>query len=251
MKLISWNVNGIRAVYKKGFLEWVKKENPDILCLQEIKAHEEQIPDELKKIPGYHSYFSMGEKKGYSGVAIWTKEIPLKVNSHFLMKELNGEGRILELEYNNFFLYNVYFPNGKASPERLLFKLSFYKAFLTYIKKKKKGIIICGDVNTAHTENDLARPKENEKISGFLPEERSWIDQLLKAGFSDSFRFFHKNNGYYTWWDVKTRARERNVGWRIDYFFLSNNLMSHLKMARIHSNVEGSDHCPISIDIEF
>lgn len=250
MKIISWNVNGVRAVSKKGFLEWFLRENADIVCVQETKAHAEQIPEETKNIPGYHSFFSMGERKGYSGVGVWSRTEPLAVRSEFGIPALDGEGRILEVEYPGFILFNVYFPNGKASPERLKYKLAFYSAFSAYIKKKKKPVIFCGDVNTAHQERDLARPKENEKTSGFLPEERKWIDGICAAGFLDSLRVFDESGERYTWWDMKTMARERNVGWRIDYFFVSEKLKKALTGAEIHDSVFGSDHCPISVTLE-
>lgn len=249
MKLISWNVNGIRAVHKKGFLEWFLKEKADIVCVQETKAHEEQVPEDVKNISGYSSYFSMGERKGYSGVGVWSKIPPISVKSKFGIKALDGEGRILELEFNDFFLFNVYFPNGKASEERLSFKLKFYGEFLKYIKKKKKPVIFCGDVNTAHKEIDLARPKQNEKTSGFLPEERVWIDKFISSGFLDSLRVFDTRGENYTWWDLKSYARDRNIGWRIDYFFISSDLRGRLKSAKILTNVYGSDHCPISIEL--
>ena len=252
IKLLSWNVNGIRAIYKKGFLDWFQKEKPDILCIQETKAHEEQLPDELKNVKGYEVIFGSGERKGYSGVALYTKEKPLSIKKGFGKKEFDNEGRILIAEYPEFHLFNIYFPNGKARAERLKYKMDFYDAFLANVKKLKKAgkkIIICGDVNTAHKEIDIARPKENEKISGFLPEERAWIDKFLDSGFIDTFRIFNKEPDQYTWWDMITRARERNVGWRIDYFFISENLKKQTKNAFIKPEVMGSDHCPIGIEI--
>ncbi len=252
IRLLSWNVNGIRAIHKKGFLDWVAKENPDILCIQETKAHEEQLPDELKNANSYNSFFCAGERKGYSGVALYTKEKPISIKKGFGKKQFDNEGRILIAEYPGFFLFNIYFPNGKANAERLKYKMDFYDSFLAKVKKlKKEGkkIVICGDVNTAHKEIDIARPKENEKVSGFLPEERAWIDKFLSAGFIDSFRILHEEPDQYTWWDMITRARERNVGWRIDYFFISDNMKSQIKDAFILPEVMGSDHCPIGIEI--
>lgn len=251
-RILSWNVNGIRAVYKKGFLDWFKEEKPDILCIQETKAHEEQLSDDLKNVEGYHSYFCAGERKGYSGVAVYSKEEPISVKRGFGIKEFDNEGRILILEYPDFHLFNIYFPNGKAREERLKYKMDFYDVFLDYVKKlKKKGkkVVMCGDVNTAHKEIDIARPKENEKISGFLPEERAWMDKLVENGFIDTFRMFNQEPQNYTWWDMVTRARDRNVGWRIDYFFVSDNMKSQIKNAFILSDVMGSDHCPIGIEI--
>ncbi len=251
-KLISWNVNGIRAAYKKGFLDWMKKENPDILCIQETKAHEEQLADELKNVKGYHSYFCSGERKGYSGVAVYTKEKPISIKKGFGIEKFDNEGRILILEYPHFTLFNIYYPNGKARAERLQYKMEFYDTFLVYVnklKKKGKKIIICGDVNTAHKEIDLARPKENSKVSGFLPEEREWIDKFLGYGYVDTFRMFNQEPDNYTWWDQITRARERNVGWRIDYFYVNEEFKDNVKEAFILSDVMGSDHCPIGIKI--
>ncbi len=251
IKILSWNVNGLRAVHKKGFLDWFAAANPDILCLQETKAHEEQLPEELKMVDGYQSYFCSGERKGYSGVAIYTKEKPISIKKGFGDKKFDNEGRILIAEYPDFNLFNIYYPNGKASAERLQFKMEFYDAFLDYankLKKKGKKLIICGDVNTAHKEIDIARPKENSTVSGFLPEERAWIDKFLSSGYVDTFRMFNQEPNNYTWWDMVTRARERNVGWRIDYFYVSENAKDDIKDAFILSDVMGSDHCPIGIE---
>ena len=252
IKIISWNVNGIRAMHKKGLIDWITKTQPDILCLQETKAHEEQLPYELVNIDGYYSYFCSGEKKGYSGVAIYSKEKPISIKKGFGIEKFDNEGRILIAEYSGFILFNIYYPNGKASPERLKFKMEFYDAFLNYVnnvKEKNVKIVFCGDVNTAHKEIDLARPKENSTVSGFLPEERSWIDKLISNGYLDTFRLFNNEPGNYTWWDQVTRARERNVGWRIDYFFVSGNVIDNLKSAFILNDVMGSDHCPIGIEL--
>lgn len=252
LKLLSWNVNGIRAVYKKGFLDWFKKEDPDILCLQETKASEEQLVDDLKNPPGYYSYFSSAQKKGYSGVAVYTKEPPLKVEKGFGIERFDSEGRILTLHYEKFVLMNIYYPNGKASPERLQYKLDFYDAFLDFTEKlraKGKNLVICGDVNTAHKEIDLAHPKENETTSGFLPVEREWMDKFFGHGYVDTFRIFNNEPGQYTWWHVITRARERNVGWRIDYFFVDENFGKNVKSGFIMPEVMGSDHCPTGIEI--
>lgn len=245
-------MNGIRAAYKKGLLDWFLQEKPEILCIQETKATEEQLPSELKDVSGYHTFLSSAEKKGYSGVLLYTKEKPQSVRTGFGIERFDSEGRILIVEYAPFVLFNVYFPNGKASPERLRYKMDFYDAFLEYadaLKKKGKKLVICGDVNTAHKERDLTRAKENEKISGFLPEERAWIDKFIAHGYIDTFRMFNQRPGQYTWWDLKTRARERNVGWRIDYFFVSQNLEKKIKSAYILPQVTGSDHCPIGIDL--
>lgn len=254
MKLLSWNVNGIRAAYKKGFLDWFKTAKPDILCLQETKAMKEQLPDDLLNVNGYTSYFSSAERKGYSGTATYTKINPVKVENGIGIKKFDSEGRFLVTEFDEFILFNIYFPNGKARRERLQYKMDFYESFLKHLKKllkQGKKIVICGDVNTAHKEIDLARPKPNEKISGFLPQEREWIDKLLKTGFIDTLRVFNQKPEQYTWWDMMTRARDRNVGWRIDYFFISDNLKGNLKNAFILPEVMGSDHCPVGIELEF
>lgn len=252
VRILSWNVNGIRAVYKKGFVEWIRSVDPDILCIQETKAREEQLPEDLKNIDNYQSYFCWGEKKGYSGTAIYTKEKPKNVSRKLGIEKFDNEGRILIAEYDAFTLFNIYFPNGKAKEERLQYKMDFYEAFLNHVKKLKdkgKKIIICGDVNTAHKEIDLARPKSNEKTSGFLPEERAWIDKLLANGFLDTLRMFNDKPEQYSWWDMITRARERNVGWRIDYFFISDNLKEQTMDAFIMPEVMGSDHCPVGLKI--
>jgi exodeoxyribonuclease-3 len=253
IKLISWNVNGIRAVLKKGFLEWFKKENPDILCIQETKAWEEQLPEELKNIPGYNSFFCQGIKKGYSGTAIYTKEKPINVERGFGIEKYDCEGRILIAEYKEFTMMNIYYPNGKQSKERLDYKMEFYETFQKYANDlvvKGKKIIVCGDVNTAHKEIDLARPKENSKVSGFLLEERAWIDRFLADGYHDTLRMFTDKGEIYTWWDQITRARERNVGWRIDYFYVSENFKKNVTNAFVLPDVMGSDHCPIGIEIK-
>lgn len=252
IKMLSWNVNGIRAVLGKGFLEWLHGENPDILCLQETKASPDQLSDELLSIDGYRAYFSSAEKKGYSGVALYTREDPVSVAEGMGIPQFDTEGRVLAADYGAFILYNVYFPNGKASDERLRYKMDFYDAFLAHVEKKRaegRDIIVCGDVNTAHKAIDLARPKENETISGFLPEERAWIDRFLSAGYVDTFRAFDSGPDNYTWWHFRSRARERNVGWRIDYFYVSESFMKHITDAFILPEVTGSDHCPIGITV--
>mgnify|MGYP001047682359 CR=1 FL=1 len=253
MRIISWNVNGIRAAHKKGFLEWLDQESPDIMCVQETKASEDQLPDALKAIPGYTSYFISAEKKGYSGVAVFTKAKPEQVTSSFPAESFSKEGRVLAVDYGEFVLLNVYFPNGKSSAERLQYKMDFYDDFLDYadgIKNSGKHVVICGDVNTAHKEIDLARPKANEGTSGFLPIERAWIDKLLEHGYVDTLRLFNQEPDQYTYWDMITRARDRNVGWRIDYFFVNEGFVPRLKTGFILTDVMGSDHCPIGIEID-
>lgn len=253
-RILSWNVNGIRAAQKKGLIDWIVKESPDILCMQETKAHPEQLSEDLLNIEGYKSYFSSSSvKKGYSGVAIYTKVEPLKVEHGFGIPKFDDEGRIIIAEYKKFVLINIYYPNGKAREERLKYKMDFYDAFLKYVEKlksKSKKIVVCGDVNTAHKEIDLARPKENEKVSGFLPIEREWLDKFFSHGYHDTFRMFNQEPEQYTWWDQVTRARDRNVGWRIDYFFVSDNFKKNVKDAFIMQEVMGSDHCPVGVEIE-
>jgi exodeoxyribonuclease III len=250
VKIFSWNVNGIRAVQKKGFIEWVLKEKPDILCLQETKAHIEQLDDELVNIPGYYSYFSSGERKGYSGVATYTKQKPLSVSHGIGVERFDSEGRILVTEYPEFTLLNIYFPNGQKDEDRLKYKMEFYDAILDYceeLKKQGKKLIISGDYNTAHKEIDLKNPKENEDRSGFLPIERAWLDKFISYGYIDTFRYFYPDEEKYSWWSYKFKARDRNIGWRIDYHFVSDNLISEVKEAEIRNDVSGADHCPIVI----
>ncbi len=255
MKIYSWNVNGIRAIAKKGFFTWLESLDADIICLQETKASVDQLGFDLTNIEPYRAYFTSAEKKGYSGVATYSKIEPLEVQLGLKEKKFDCEGRTIITKYQNFTLFNIYFPNGKASAERLAYKMAYYDFLLDYLRdllKTEKNIIICGDVNTAHQEIDLARPKENQLISGFLKSERAWIDQLLQIGFVDSFRYLNPSKkDAYTWWSQRSGARKRNVGWRIDYFFLSDQLKKHLQNARIHHETLGSDHCPISIELNF
>lgn len=254
LKIISWNVNGIRASYKKGLVDFIKKETPDIICLQETKALIEQLPEELKNIEGYTLYLNPAEiKKGYSGVAVYSKIKPINVEKNKLGNKFkDNEGRILSLQFEDFILFNIYFPNGGKSPEHFKYKLHFYEETLKYLNalKKKTNVILCGDMNVAHEEIDIARPKENEKSIGFLPEERDWVTRFLNSGFVDTFRIFCKEGGHYSWWDMKTRARERDIGWRIDYFFVNKEIEKNVKKAEILKNVMGSDHCPILIELK-
>ena len=253
MKLISWNVNGLRAVHKKGNWSDVFEHSPDILGLQEIKSTKEQLPDEVRDVPGYFSYFnSPTEKKGYSGVALYSRIEPEQVEYGMGIPEFDVEGRVITAHYKDFVLLNVYFPNGGQGPHRIAYKLRFYEAFLNHIETLRgtgKGIIFCGDINTAHEEIDLARPKENQNNTGFLPEERAWLDEVEAHGYVDTFRNLNPEKVAYTYWDLFTRARDRNVGWRIDYFFVSPNLLPRLKNAFILSSVFGSDHCPLGIEL--
>jgi len=253
MRLISWNVNGIRAADRKGFFEWLQKEKLDILCLQEIKAQPAQFPPHLKNTPGYNVFINSAERKGYSGVATYTKNKPKKIKKGFGIEKFDIEGRTLITEFDDFVLFNIYYPNGKKNQERLDYKLNFYDTFLAYadnLKEEGKNIIVCGDFNTAHKEIDLEHPKQNEKISGFLPIERAWIDTFIDHGYVDTFRHFNKEPKQYSWWSMRTAARERNVGWRLDYFFVNKELLPKVKKAFIMQEVMGSDHCPVGIEIE-
>ena len=250
MRVISWNVNGLRAVHKKGFLDWLSSEDPDILCLQETKAHEEQLPEEVRSVAGYRSFFSTPERKGYSGVGLYTKKAPDSVQFGF-GDRFDAEGRTIIADYGEFVLFGIYFPNGRQSAERLQYKMDFYDAFLEYAEKTRasgKHVVVCGDVNTAHKEIDLARPKENANVSGFLPQERAWIDEFLDHGYKDTLRIFNQEPENYSYWDMMTRARDRNVGWRIDYFFVDQVFAERLTGAFILPDVMGSDPCPVGIE---
>jgi exodeoxyribonuclease-3 len=254
IKILSWNVNGVRAALKKGLLDWLKKTSPDILCLQETKASEAQLPPELRYPPGYEVVWNAAERPGYSGVATFSKKKPVSVKRGFGIAQFDREGRVLETDHGDFILFNIYFPNGKMGPERLKYKMDFYDEALKYfikLTKKGKKLVICGDYNTAHHPIDLAHPKQNEDVSGFLPIERAWMDRLEKSGFIDTFRVFNKEPSQYSWWDIRTGARARNIGWRIDYHFISENLKPHLKNAFILPEVMGSDHCPVGVELKF
>jgi exodeoxyribonuclease-3 len=253
-KILSWNVNGIRALERKGFLDWLAKESPDILCVQETKVQPDQLSESLKNPEGYEVYWSFADRKGYSGVATFTRETPADVRYGFGIDRFDSEGRIVITDYTDFVLFNIYFPNGKKDAERLQYKMDFYDACLEYLEKLRKDgrkLAICGDYNTAHKEIDLAHPKENSKVSGFLPIEREWMDRLAAHGYVDTFRRFNQEPGQYSWWDQKSRARERNVGWRIDYFFVSDNMVESVTDAFIMQEVEGSDHCPVGIIVDI
>ncbi len=255
-RFFSWNVNGIRAIEKKGFRDWFFRQQPDILAVQETKASPEQVSDFLRQPPGYHGYWVSAERKGYSGVAVFSRKKPVSVISGLGNPLYDREGRTLILEYPSFVFAAVYFPNGKLSPERLRYKMGFYQEFFELYKRysrtdKKKVFILCGDLNTAHQEIDLARPRENSNLSGFLPEERIWIDRFIDAGLADTFRFLHPQIAEYTWWDLKSAARRRNVGWRIDYFFISRTFLSRVEDAFIAADVYGSDHCPVGMTVRL
>ena len=254
LTFISWNVNGIRSIDKKEALRWVDREKIDFLALQEIKAEEHQIPDTLFDRKFKQRCVSSSHKKGQSGVALFT-DIDPEFCGACPEVDILGEGRINEFHFGNIAFFNVYFPNGKRNAERLEYKMAFYDRFLDYIealRKRGKSIIVCGDVNTAHKAIDLARPEANEETSGFLPIEREWMDRFVACGYIDTFRYIHGDEpDRYSWWSMRTRARERNVGWRIDYFFVSEDLEEKVVDADILDSVTGSDHCPVKLVMQL
>ncbi len=253
-KLISWNVNGIRAAEKKGLLDYIQRSDADVLAVQEIKALPDQVPPALLDPPGYRTYVHSAERKGYSGTAVFSRIEPLSVQTGLGIDEFDHEGRTQILQFPSFTLFNVYYPNGGSGEERLGFKLRFYEAFLETVReldRTGRPLVICGDVNTAHHEIDLAEPELNRETSGFLPAERAFLDRLLEMGFVDTFRQFHPEPGQYTWWDMYTRARRDNRGWRIDYFFVNQPLAPQVRDAWIEPAVEGSDHCPIGLLLDI
>jgi exodeoxyribonuclease-3 len=250
MKIISWNVNGIRAVYKRNFLNWMKESRADIVCLQETKAQPNQLSGDLIKLDNFYSYFNSADKKGYSGVAVYTKQTPIFVQSELGIERFDNEGRMLKFKYKDFVLINLYLPHGGRQKENLNYKLKVYDYLLEYLKKIiNEKVVLIGDFNIAHQEIDLARPKQNKNNIMFTSKERERINKIIKLGFMDTFRQFHKEGGHYTWWPYFAKARERNLGWRIDYVFTSAKTTLKLKNAFIMKNVQGSDHCPIGIDL--
>ncbi len=251
MKLISWNVNGLRAVLKKSFLDFIGTEQPDVLCLQETKCAPEQV--EQLWPAHYTTYWNSAEKKGYSGTAIFARQRPLNVTPHVGILEHDREGRVLTAEFDNFFLVNVYVPNSKRELTRLAYRQTWDRDFLAFLKKleQRKPVVFCGDLNVAHTAIDLANPKANVKNHGFTPEERAGFGNFVEAGFLDTFREFEKGGGHYTWWSQFGGARSRNVGWRLDYFLISQSLRPQLKKAYIRPQILGSDHCPVGIELKF
>jgi len=254
MKIISWNVNGLRACVNKGFLDFIKTQNPDIVGLQETKLQYINIPPEIHQMRQYHTYWSFAEKSGYSGTALFSKSQPRNISYTINDDRFSTEGRIIQADYPDFTFLNIYFPNGQMSEQRLQYKMDFYDQFLIYVqtlRTKQKNIIIMGDVNTAHTEIDLAHPKENSKFSGFLPIERAWLDSFIAHGYIDTFRHFDKSPKNYTWWSFRANARAKNVGWRIDYCFVTQECLDHVKNAFILPDIAGSDHCPIGIDFDI
>ncbi len=253
LKIISWNVNGIRAAVRNGFLEWLSKDDSAIVCLQEVKAREEQLEGLFEFPQKYHVVWNAAQRAGYSGVATLSRIKPLKTELGLGIAEFDSEGRIILQEYEKFYLYNIYFPNGQKDDERLDFKMRFYDAFLEHIENRRregKAVIVCGDFNTAHKEIDLKNPKANEKTSGFLPIERAWIGKFIAHGYVDTFRMFNQQGDNYTWWTYRFGARGRNAGWRIDYFFIDKEHAAMVKDAFIQSDIMGSDHCPIGIELD-
>lgn len=247
--IISWNVNGIRAVEKKGLYEWLQSEQPDILCLQETKAQPEQLTEKFFKQEGYTPYFESAEKKGYSGVAVYTKTKPLSV-TNLNIDEYDNEGRTIVLEYKNFTLVNCYFPNSQAEGKRLGYKTGFNIAvhnLCNFLLESGKNVVLCGDYNVAHKPIDLTHPKANEKNPGYLPEERKWMDMFLDSGYADTFRMFNTEPDNYSWWSYRMNARSKNVGWRIDYVCVNNGFKNNIKSADILKDVMGSDHCPVKV----
>jgi len=252
LTLYSWNVNGLRAVHRKGvFLPWLAQEQPDVLALQETKCHPDQLPDELRHPPGYHTYWAAAERGGYSGVALYTRREPLAVQVGLGRDDYDREGRTLVADYGDFVLINAYFPNGGRDHTRVPFKMQYKADFLVYCNRLRgdgRSVVFCGDVNTSHQPIDLARPRQNQNTTVFLPQERAWMDEVVAQGYIDTFRGRYPDRaGAYTWWAQVTFSREKNVGWRLDYFFVSPDLWPRVIDATIHPEVQGSDHCPVGL----
>jgi exodeoxyribonuclease-3 len=252
-KILSWNVNGIRAIEKKGMLSSIRETSPDILCLQETKIQEDQLTEELSAPAGYLSYWSSAVKKGYSGVAVFTREKPLSV-SRLGVSRFDDEGRVLVLEYPRFILINAYFPNSQEEGARIEYKIDFCDTLMNYARgrvKEGKNLVICGDYNIAHKPIDLTNPKANEKNPGYLPEERAWMEKFVSSGFADTFRIFNAEPGHYSWWSYRFNARAKNIGWRIDYHCVNDGFRPKVKSAEILKDVMGSDHCPVSVTLDI
>lgn len=255
MKLISWNVNGLRAAVNKGFDDFFKKENADIFCIQETKMQEDQLDENIKGIfKEYNSYWNSAEKKGYSGTAIFTKKKPMNVTYGIGIEEHDKEGRVITLEFENFFMVNCYTPNAKRELERLDYRMVWEDEFRKYLLKlnESKPVVMCGDLNVAHEEIDLKNPKTNRRNAGFTDEERGKMTELLNAGFTDTFRYLYPDKpDMYTWWSYMFKAREKNAGWRIDYFIVSKSIENKIKESYIYSEIMGSDHCPVGLALEI
>lgn len=254
MRLYSWNVNGIRAAQRKGFLDWLSRDQPDILAVQETKAHPDQLDRVLRQPEGYHTYWASAERKGYSGVGLYTRIEPDEVQIGLGIPEYDREGRTIIADYGEFILIAAYFPNGGRDHSRVPFKMAYKHDFLAYVEAKRKQgrkVIFCGDINTAHQPIDLARPKQNQNATGFLPLERAWIDKVVSLGYFDTYRALYPGEeGAYSWWTYIGGARDRNVGWRLDYFFTCPEAWSMVAGAGIHPEVYGSDHCPVSLELK-
>ena len=255
IKLVSWNVNGIRAVSKKeDFWSWFEDDDSDIINFQEVRATQEQIPKKLAEIDGFHKFYNEAEKKGYSGVGTYSKIKPLSVTKGLGVEELDNEGRVLKIEYPDFILFNIYFPNSGKEGSRLDFKVHFCNELLSQLvelKNEGKNLVITGDYNIAHNPIDVYNPKNCEGKSGYLPEERAWLDELEEAGFVDTFRMFDEGEGNFTWWSYRFKARERNSGWRLDYFFVNEEIKDNVIAAKILADIYGSDHCPVTLELDF
>ena len=252
MKITTWNINGYRAVLKKGFGDWVRQDGSDVICLQEVKARPDQIEEMYRSWDGYSSYWNPAERPGYSGVAIFTRVPPLEIGFGLDDSRFDSEGRVIWMRYPEFTLFNIYFPNGQRGQERVEYKLDFYARLLEMcgdLHNRGQQIIITGDFNTAHQEIDLTHPKQNSTTSGFLPEERAWVTRFLENGFTDAYRHFYPERIQYTWWTYISNARARNVGWRLDYHLVSNGLMDSVRDVVIQDQVMGSDHCPVTLEI--
>jgi exodeoxyribonuclease-3 len=250
MKITTWNVNGYRAVMRKEALQWIPEVDPDVLCLQETKLQLDQISEEEANLDGYQSVWHSAERKGYSGVVTFHKKEPLDVEIGIGLETFDAEGRVIRSRYDNFYLYNIYFPNGGQDNSRVPFKLEFYEELLKIcdaFHKDGQNVIITGDFNTAHNEIDLKNPKSNEKNTGFLPEERAWIDKYLEHNFVDAFRELYPEREDYTWWSYRYNARKKDIGWRLDYFLVSKSLMGQVEDVIIHDDIMGSDHCPVTL----
>jgi len=250
VKITTWNVNGYRAILRKKALDWVDDVDPDLLCFQETKLQLDQISQEQATLDGYHGVWHSAERKGYSGVVTFHKQEPNDIVKGIGIEKFDSEGRVIRSQFEDFYLYNIYFPNGGQENKRVPFKLEFYKDLLNLcdeIHKNGESVIITGDFNTAHNEIDLANPKANSKNTGFLPEEREWIDRYLEHNFVDAFRELYPDSEDYTWWTYRYNARKKDIGWRLDYFLVSEKLMDRVDDVVIHSEIMGSDHCPVSL----
>jgi len=252
MRITTWNVNGYRAIQKKGFGDWIGQDNSDVVCLQEIKARPEQIEEGFRNWDGYQAYWNPAHRPGYSGVAVFTRIEPLQVGYGLNDERFDDEGRVIWLQFPSFTLFNIYFPNGQRGLDRVAYKLDFYARLLEIcsdVHRNGQKVVITGDFNTAHQEIDLANPKQNSTTSGFLPEERAWVSRYLESSFSDAFRKLYPERVQYTWWTYITNARARNVGWRLDYHLVTDELMERVQSVTIQDQVMGSDHCPVTLDI--